>query len=322
MKLLICAQAVDKNDPMLGFFVAWVAELSTHYEQVTVLCLREGEHKLPPNVTVLCLGRGRLMRLAQLLRYIVVLRKNYDAVFVHMSQEFVLAAGWLWTLLGKKIYLWRNHYAGSLLTSFAARSAATVFYTSAFSYTARYRNAVRMPVGVVLQAVPALPRVPHSVLFLGRIAPSKRPELLLEAARLLTTPVQLSFVGPADKAYLASLTARAPEGTQFSAGVPHADTPRVFAAHELFVNLSPSGMFDKTIFEAASAGCVPFATSKDWGALMPELYVDGAVALARAVDRFFALPEEERARLRNAARAEAERQSLPRLAKRLVEEMS
>ena len=116
MKLFVVTQAVDSEDPVLGFFVRWVAELAKHFERIEVVCLKEGEHDLPKNVRVHSLGKpssakateGTGAQLVLRFRYAVRfkllawrLRREYDAVFVHMNQEYVLLAGWLWKLLGK-----------------------------------------------------------------------------------------------------------------------------------------------------------------------------------------------------------------------------
>ena len=57
MRLLICTQAIDKNDPILGFFHRWVIEFAKHFEHISVICLREGTHTLPENVSVYSLGK-------------------------------------------------------------------------------------------------------------------------------------------------------------------------------------------------------------------------------------------------------------------------
>ena len=57
MKLLIITQAVDKNNPVLGFFVRWIEEFAKHFELVTIICLEKGEYELPGNVKVLSLGK-------------------------------------------------------------------------------------------------------------------------------------------------------------------------------------------------------------------------------------------------------------------------
>ena len=286
-KLLIVTQVVDTKDPVLGFFHAWIAKLAERFESVEVICLKAGEYSLPKNVHVHSLGKeeGRptLGSLAYASRFVSLawrLRGNYDVVFVHMNQEYVLLAGLLWKLLRKPVYLWRNHYAGSWLTGLAAFFCTNVFYTSVHSYTARFGKAVRMPVGVDTErfrAVEGVVRAPHSILFLARIAPSKRVEVLIDALALLAKEgieFTASVVGsplPEHDAYYQVLkekvqTLGLSENIEFKPGVPNAQTPAIYSAHEIFVNTSPSGMFDKTMFEAAACGCAVLSSSDDWAA--------------------------------------------------------
>ena len=45
MKLLVVTQAMDEQDPVLGFFVRWVEELAKRAERIEVICLKEGKHE-------------------------------------------------------------------------------------------------------------------------------------------------------------------------------------------------------------------------------------------------------------------------------------
>ena len=114
MKLLITTQAVDLDDPVLGFFHAWIVTLAARVESVEVICLQEGRHALPKNVHVHALGKragkrtgiGDRFRYTVRLKYLVwKLRHQYDSVFVHMNEEYVLIAGSLWRLFGKRVIL-------------------------------------------------------------------------------------------------------------------------------------------------------------------------------------------------------------------------
>ena len=281
MKLLICTQAVDTTDPVLGFFHDWVAEFAKHCDEVVVICLREGEHNLPKNVRVLSLGkertanhaqtgrsRARIAYLRRFYRYVWRERRNYDAVFVHMNQEYVLLGGLLWNAWGKRVYMWRNHSAGSLGTDIAALLCKNIFCTSKHSYTAKYRKTILMPVGIdtdVFNADNTQRRAPHSILFLSRMAPVKRPDILLGALAELNhkgISFAASFYGDptySDRPYYESLKQKSAgsdlnEQVFFKLGIPNRQTPAVYRAHELFVNCSPSGLYDKTIFEAAACG--------------------------------------------------------------------
>src|SRR5271165_3873328 len=186
MRILICTQAVDKQDPVLGFLHIWIEELASHFASITVICLRKGQYDFPENVEVLSLGKengtSRPARIFRFFRFVFSKRHNYESVLVHMNQEYILLGGWIWWILQKRIYLWRNHYAGTLLTDIAALFCTRVFCTSKFSYTAKYRKTVLMPVGVntqLFRRIPDVERDGRKLLFLGRMAPSKKPDLLI-----------------------------------------------------------------------------------------------------------------------------------------------
>ena len=113
MNLLILTQKVDKNDAILGFFHSWILEFAKNYEKVTVICLYEGEHNLPNNVKVLSLGKekgvSKITYLYNFYKFIFQERKNYDKVFVHMNQIYIILGGLFWKLSGKEIGLWYAH---------------------------------------------------------------------------------------------------------------------------------------------------------------------------------------------------------------------
>lgn len=335
MKLLILTQAMDSEDPVLGFFERWVAALASRYEKITVICLREGAHKLPENVKILSLGKpaSRLRYAARFFKYIRREKNEYDAVFVHMNQEYVLLGGWLWRRWGKKVYLWRNHYAGGALTDRAARWCEKIFCTSKYSYTAKFPKTVIMPVGVDTEAfdrMSEVPRDPRSVLFLGRIAPAKQPDLLVSALERLAAhgeAFSAAFYGPGEASYRASLEARAQklgDAVTFHAGVRNAETPQIYNRFSIFVNCSPSGMLDKTIFEAMACECLVLASSADLAALVDPAFAFGqgdAESLAQKLEVLLGLSVGERqaagARLRNIAKE----QSLQKLTERLAQEI-
>ncbi len=355
MKLLVVTQVVDSTDPFLGFFHRWLEEFSKHYEHIHVICLKQGVHTLPKNVTVHSLGKSaqgrpafgwerlwsRIHYTRRFFGYVWALRSEYDAVFVHMNQEYVLLAGWLWKMLGKRIYLWRNHYAGGLLTDIAAMFATKVFCTSRFSHTAKYKKTVLMPVGVDTELFTPqqnVARTPRSVLFFSRFAPAKRPHVLLEALGIIAkegTDFQASFYGtalPKDAAYREDVMRRSHElalddRVTFFEGVPHAQASMIFNQHEIFVNLSSSGTYDKTLFEAAACGCLVLAASEDFESLAGKRFrltdAEDAPTVAEKLREILAIPESERATLAAQSRERVlAGQSLPFLVQRIVAEMS
>jgi glycosyltransferase involved in cell wall biosynthesis len=224
MKLLICTQKVDRQDITLGFFHRWIIEFAQHFESVTVICLYEGEHDLPANVKVLSLGkeRGKSHPKYILRFYKYILREigNYDKVLVHMNQEYILLGGLLWKLFRKKVYMWRNHYDGTWLTDVAAVFCSKVFCTSRFSYTAKYKKTILMPVGIdtdFFKSNQAIKRIPQSILSQGRISPSKNIHIFIEVLGCLKgqgKTFTASIYGdplPKDAEYYSSLKKRVQE---------------------------------------------------------------------------------------------------------------
>ena len=144
MKLLILTQKVDRRDPILGFFHRWIEEFAKHYEQMIVICLQKGEFDLPKNVRVRSLGKeeklGRWQYLIRFYKYIWQERKNYDAAFVHMNQEYVLLSWKFWKLWGKKIFLWRNHAQGNILTRLAVLFSNKILHFAAIFHRAIQEN--------------------------------------------------------------------------------------------------------------------------------------------------------------------------------------
>lgn len=338
MKLLIVTQTVDSTDSSLGFFHTWIKKLAEHFDSVEVVCLYEGVHSLPTHVTVHSLGKekGSVSRLQYSMRFLGLiwrLRNEYDRVFVHMNQEYVLLGGLLWNVLGRRVYLWRNHYSGSVLTRLAGALSTRVFYTSIHSYTAGFVNASRMPVGVDIELFSrrSETRTPRSILFLGRIAPAKRADVLLEALILLAkrnVDFTASFYGPTlieHKTYAYALKARVTEHAledriSFYEGISHSQTPAVYQAHDIYVNLSASGMFDKTLFEAAISGCLVLATSDDFQDRLGQKFAgetQNPESLATALEQLINLSTSEKEEMREEQQSIALTEGLDALMKKV-----
>ena len=305
MKLLINTQKVDQNDPVLGFFHRWIEEFSKHCEQIIVICLQKGEFNLPTNVRVLSLGKetgkSHLKYLWRFYKYIWRERKNYDKVFVHMNQEYVVLGGLWWCVMGKKVFLWRNHRVGNFLTRIAVWLADTVFYTSPQSFTAQFAKAKQMPVGVDTKMFCPDPNIkpkPRSILALGRISPVKKLEIFIETllelqkrGEIFMATIVGSPISEIDKIYehkLHNLAAPLLETGKliFLPAVPHHETPAIYRAHEIYVNLTPPGSFDKTILEAMACGNLP--------ALLPDRLTTEIKKLVSMSDR-----EKQVIRLKN-----------------------
>ncbi|MDO8558241.1 MAG: glycosyltransferase family 4 protein [bacterium] len=285
-RLLIITQKVDKDDAVLGFFHRWLEEFAKHLEKVEVLCLYEGTHALPKNVSVYSLGKekgySKIRQLFRFWKFCFALTRKIDGVFVHMNAIYVLLGWVFWKMRGVNIFLWRNHPEGGWLARLAYVLAHRIFYTSPHAHAARFPRAQRMPAGIdtdFFRKDERVSRTPNSILFLGRISPVKHIEIVLEAAKLLDaggSSFTLSVVGSAPKAddvYEAKIHELAlplfKKGiVKFVPAVRNTDTPHIYNAHEIFINATPTGSYDKTILEAMACGTIPLVCNRSFAEIL------------------------------------------------------
>ena len=130
--------------------------------------------------------------------------------------------------------------------------------------------------------------------------------------------------------YLDKLLARAAElgidaNTKFLQAVPKQDTYKQYRAHEIFVNASPSGMLDKTIFSAIGNGCLPLSSSLDVRDMVEERFYfpeGNAKVLAQKLNSLLSLSQDEKFRLAHMLRERiGKAHSLEELGKRIAEEV-
>ena len=209
MKLLFITQKVDQRDDLLGIYHEWIARLAGSVEKISVICLYQGTTNLPANVTVYSLGKEqyanaplkRLHYLARFFRYIWQFRAEYDTVFVHMNTIYILLGGPFWRIWGKRVVLWFAHYKPYWQLTVAEKLVHAIATSVPEACAINSSKVHAIGQGISLEQFGA----PHAdfvgkaqVLFLGRISPVKKVEVLIEAASLLKTsetPFALTVVG-------------------------------------------------------------------------------------------------------------------------------
>lgn len=340
MRLLILTQKVDVTDAALGFFHGWIEEFAKNFEHIEVVCLQKGVANLPTNVLVRSLGKedgeSQVKYIRRFYQYIFAGRKNYDAVFVHMNQEYVLLGGLFWRLWGKRIIFWYNHTRGSILTKIAILLSHVVCHTSPFAFTAGRKKSRRMPAGInteIFHPDEKVLRNPQKIMYIGRLAPAKKVHVLIEAVEILhkqNIDFTLNIYGGAlekDEEYLRKLR-EMPFGLRdkkvfFHDEVPNILTPKIFNTHLIAVNLTAKGNYDKTVLEAAACGALPLVSSEAFSDIIPsELYFkeDDAESLAEKIKWVIAMTEGHREELRKNLRMAVENNhSLKKLAQKIAE---
>lgn len=296
MNLLIITQKVDESDHNLGFFTRWIEEFAKYVSQVTVICLEEGEHHLPANVSVYSLGKENITASSnylrafakvtysyRLIRYIVLLRGQYDAVFVHMNPEYVLLGGVLWRFFRKKVGFWYTHQSVRLLRT-ALPFAQYVFTPARESFPLRTEK-VRV-VGHGIDTKLFVPRSQKSsgyvpvILSDTRITPSKRVERTLELSRDLRkrgVAHTMQIIGAAitdrDRDYekeLRALVVKEHLPVSFVGGVPFWRVPDYYGAADLFVNHANVGALNKTVLQAMAMNLPVVTSNESYRSILPD----------------------------------------------------
>ena len=272
MKLLVLTQKVDMGDSNLGFFHSWIFEFAKLCSQVTVICLQEGSHDLSANVSVKSLGKERgTSKLSQILHfmfYILHLRHEYDAVFVHMNPEYVILGGLFWRLLGKKIALWYTHKHVDLKLKIAEKFANIIFTASSESFRLKSKKVVVTGHGVDTEFFSPGPKHfrGHRIVTAGRITPAKHIKEMIEAVGpdLIVAGVPIT---PTDYIYAKELESKA----NFIGSVSY--MPDFYRSADLFLSLSTTGSIDKSVLEALACG-TPVLTTNEAFKQVPQIYTE------------------------------------------------
>ncbi len=330
MKLLICTQVVDRSDSVLGFFHEWIAECGRQYESVEVICLKEGKHSLPLNVTVHSLGKergfSRVRRIFLFFKYSIFLRKKYDAVFVHMNPEYVILGGFLWRLFKKDTGMWYAHGAVTLKLRISALFAHHLFTSTPQGLR------IRSPkIHIVGQGIDTERFVPGAMeknsprddaiklVTVSRISESKDIACLIEAVALLkkdALPVSLTIVGEPltakDKEYEGYLKKRIEElgitdQILWEGPIQNSDLPHVLRRHTVFVNAYKNNSLDKALLEAMATGLIVVSSNESYVGLINDMLPvhSNSVCVAHgtpeafedAIKKVSELPERKRVEL-------------------------
>lgn len=335
MKLLIVTQKVDRNDPVLGFFHTWIIKFAESFESVVVICLYKGEYNFPSNIKVLSLGKENgVSRIKYILNFFTCIwseRKNYDKVFVHMNQVYVLLGGIIWKVLGKEIFLWYTHKSVTSSLRIALLFVSKVFSASQESFRIRTNKLRVVGHGIpldlfVFEQTKIFNFENIQLVTVGRISRSKDLRTLIDAANILKASLDI-IGGPLttdDSIYFKELEKFASDKIIFHGSKKQENITPYIKKADIFVHASSTGSLDKAPLEAMACG-TPVISCND--SFIPLLSSCGLTfkkqdpqSLAMAIRSFElnAQKDEVRLQLRNVI---AKHHSLEGLIKNLSEEI-
>lgn len=346
MRILITTQAVDLGDPILGFFHRWIEEFAKHCESVHVICLRQGETNLPPNVFVHSLGKengaSRLARVIRFYRYVFGFRHEYDAVFAHMNPEYVVLAGPLWRMWGKRVALWYVHKSVTWWLRVAHMYVQRIFTAVPNSITLTSNKIRVMGHGMDIDAYTFSERSDDdtvSIFTVGRLSRSKGVHTMVDICGELENrgvKTELSvYGGPVtadDRVYETELqklisTKSYKDALHLHGNIRSTDVPRVLTGADIFLNISTTGGLDKASLEAMLSGVPIISSNPTFKDLLDQygLYISNpnSVSVADAIQEYFKKPATERnAMLQSLRDIVVERHSLDQLVPNLVRDLS
>ena len=316
--LLIITQRVDENDQLLGFFIDWLKRFSEKFRKITVLCLERGKCDLPENIEVISMGKDSgYSKIRQLSTFYFLLSTlKYDVIFVHMNPIWVVLGGPVWRLSGKKIFFWYTSGGVTAKLKLAEKFADVIFTASKESFRLSSKKVIITGHGIDTglfkpdssrsKAIPAeVPRHEPSpsnlkdgasrfdlkgikILSVGRLAPVKNYETLIDATKILKDTgldFSVTMIGEvaldSDHRYLASLKLKVKnlkleENFKFIGKVNHKELPEYYQSHDIFVHLSKTGSVDKTLLEAMASGMKVLSSNDSARAFLPaELLFNG-----------------------------------------------
>lgn len=323
MRVLMMVQLVDDREWLRAFTVGWIRALAAQVEYVDVLTLEMGHAALPDNVTVYSMGKERgYNRARELWEFHQAIRRmigRVDVIFSHMTPRYTWLAAPYAALYRKPQMLWFTHRQVSLELRMALACARWVTTAAPDSFPLPSPKVHVMGHGidpdVFAPADPPPDEVPL-ILAVGRVTPIKRHDVLLEAAGMLrahlgSLPVRFAVVGdvaaPGDESYRARLLARRAElglsedDFALLGARPVSELITLYRRAMAVTNLSPTGLFDKSVLEAMMTGTPVIVSNPAFDDLLGEhqdvLRVagpDDAAGVANRIAGLLALPQEQR----------------------------
>lgn len=288
-RLLWFNLATDADAPVQGFATDWINALAPRCAAIDVLTMRAGRVVVADNVRVFSVGKekgyGEARRAIEFYRILPrLLRENpYDACFAHMQPLFAMMSAPLLKPRGISITLWYAHKSVTARLRLAEKLVDQVVTSSPEGF--RIDSPKVRVIGQGIDTGQFTPAAPpggrFTIVTVSRIAPVKKLETILQAARLLVDEecdFRLRIIGnvnPQDEAYAQGLRTLAAElglneHIEFVGEVAHHHIVREYQQAHLMVNTSSTGSVDKAVLEAMACAVPVISANEAFAAILPD----------------------------------------------------
>lgn len=287
--LIVFTLSFKRDDTLLSHAPVWIDELSLYFNEINVFATHSSRDiQVPEKITVYELGSGkRLVRLASatlcsfhLAR--ILLTRGKCFVFYHMNHKPAVFLGPIFRIFGIEQTLWYSHQKKTkslVLASIFVNRIATPTLSS-FPIASKKVHALghtftSNPKGKIMYI-----DFEHKlrIVHLGRIAPVKRIEVLIEhLTKYKSILNEVDLHGPVlNKDYAKKLECFAYERNiklNFKGSYKHSELSGILEDRPL-VFVGTLGSIDKVAIEAATMGCVLTSDNID---LLMEMYSETIV---------------------------------------------
>ena len=302
-------QKVDQKDPILGFFGRWIDTFASHCDYVTVIGQQVGAYKAAENVEVISLEKEKgASGFAQVLRFwktIIVQRKSYDRVLVHMTPIWIIIGAPVWILLRKKMYLWYEIKRGSWKLSIALLFVHKVFAASKHGLPTVAKKQVVVGHGIDVTRFTPDPQKRQSghLVAIGRLTTVKHYEHILAVVAKLPE-CRLTIAGGTitesdtqtqqsirEQIHRLSIADRVEIGW-----VAPEEVPDLLQRADIMLHASQGGL-DKVVLQAMACGCPVVSTSEAAAEVLPPECQATPETFLRQTQELLSLSAEDRQRL-------------------------
>lgn len=294
MKLIVITQKVNINDDNLGFFHRWLSKLAEKTTELRVICLSEGEHRLPPNTTVYSLGKEKgYSKIRQFFRLQKFLLKNLpqvDGVLVHMCPIYAVASFPLIKIFRKKFIMFYAHGGTHIKLKMAEKAVDVILTSSEAGCRLKSKKIKVIGQGIDVELFKPQAREQSEdfkILYAGRINKTKDPKVIIKAINILVNQqklrnIRLKIIGhpliKPEKEYLQNLKQLVQDSVledniDFIDGAPYSQMPRHYQQTDLFINPSSTGSLDKVVLEAMASGCLVLNANEAYKEILDDKYL-------------------------------------------------
>ncbi|MBZ0289643.1 MAG: glycosyltransferase family 4 protein, partial [Anaerolineae bacterium] len=329
IRLLLFNLKTDADDSNLGFTTDWINGLAPFCEYIDVVTMQAGRLAVADNVRVYSVGKergyGDVRRALEFYRILLLLLRErcYDVCFAHMMPLFAVMGAPPLKLWRVPVVLWYTHKAVSFKLRLAEKVSWRIVTASPESFRLPSQKVHIVGHGVDTNLFKPDSRVgeseqPFVVISVGRIAPVKSLETLLEAAQSLAHDshyhdLRVRIIGeaaPEHAEYGVHLRERVKALNldtivEFAGGISHERVAQAYQAADVMVNSSQTGSIDKAVLEAMACGLPVVTSNEAFRAMLGRwdgfLYIppDAPDKLAVSLLRLKGMPIEERMMLGN-----------------------